>query len=261
MTVSDPGLYLDRDNLRTNAYADPGKLSRRMAIYEFQNPRHDLRVHVREFLRDAGGPLLDVGCGAGAYTRMLRDAHPGTTVVAADLSAGMATAAGSPAVVSDATALPFRDAAFGGVIALHMLYHVPEPPAAIEEMRRVLRPGGTLVISTNAYGDKAALREVHSRAAAEVGVAIPSIGPSMRFHLDGAETLLRRYFDTVERVDLESVVTVPYADPVVSFIDSTRSFYGSGPEVMPPVRRIVEEIIEHEGAVTFRTHSGFLVCR
>ncbi len=144
MTASDPGLYVDRANLRTSAYADTSKLASRMAVYQYQTPRHDLRVHVRRFLSDLDGPFLDVGCGAGSYTRMLREAHPGATVVASDLSAGMAAAGGSPATVADATALPFPDRTFGAAIALHMLYHVPEPADAIADIRRVLRPGGTL---------------------------------------------------------------------------------------------------------------------
>jgi ubiquinone/menaquinone biosynthesis C-methylase UbiE len=261
MTVSEQPLYVDRDNLRTAAYADPAKLLTRISIYEHQTPRHDLRVHVREFLSGVDGPLLDAGCGGGAFTRMLRQAHPDATVVAADLSAGMAAAAGTPAVVSDVTELPFPDRTFGGAIALHMLYHVAEPARAIQELRRVLRPGGTLVISTIAQNDKHALRDVHRRAAAEFGVPLPDIGPTMRFKLEDAEALVRPFFTHVERRDLESVVTVPTPDPVVAFIDSTRSFYGSSEEIMPLVRRMVEEIIEREGAFTFRTHSGFLVCR
>ena len=77
MTVSEPPLYTDRDHLRTAAYADTTKLVNRMAIYDYQTPRHDLRTHVREFLSDVDGPMLDVGCGAGSYTRALREARPG----------------------------------------------------------------------------------------------------------------------------------------------------------------------------------------
>ena len=43
-------------------------------------------------------------------------------------------------------ALPFADASFDLVIAAHVLEHLPEPVAALAEMRRVLRPGGWVVI-------------------------------------------------------------------------------------------------------------------
>jgi SAM-dependent methyltransferase len=259
MTVSDPDLYTDRHSLRTSAYGDTSKLAARMSVYEYQRPRHDLRVHVREFLRDAGSPILDVGCGAGGYTRALRgDGH---AVVAVDLSAAMAAAAAGAAAVADATTLPFPDHTFGAATALHMLYHVPDPAAAIAEMRRVMRPGGTLVISTNAIGDKAALRQLHADAAADIGFTLPSEGPAMRFNLDEAETVARRYFTTVERRDLTSVVSVPVPEPVVAFIESTRSWYGDDESVIEHVRRRVEAEIATTGAFEFRTHSGFLVCR
>jgi SAM-dependent methyltransferase len=261
VTESDPRLYIDRHTLRTSAYADTTKLQARMSIYEYQTPRRDLRPYVSGFLRGISGRILDVGCGAGGYTRSLRaDGH---TVVASDLSAGMAAAGGGTAVVADAMALPLRDRTFGAAIALHMLYHLPEPAAAIEEIRRTLAPGGTLVISTNAIGDKAELRQAHADAAAEVGLVIPSVGPAMRFNLDEAESVAQRYFGTVERHDLESVVRVPVAEPVVAFIDSTRSWYGSehDEQVIPTVRRLVEAEIDRHGTFDFRTHSGFLVCR
>jgi ubiquinone/menaquinone biosynthesis C-methylase UbiE len=251
--------FTDRDSLRSDAYADTAKLRARMSIYEFQHPRNDLRVPVSAFLREVSAPILDVGCGAGGYTRALRaDGH---TVIAVDLSEGMAAAAGAPAAVADATSLPFRDRAVGAATALHMLYHVPDPPAALAEIRRVLRPGGIVVISTNASDDKVELRRLHIDAAAEVGFALPSIGPAERFHLDRAESIARQYFEEVERHDLESVVSVPIPEPVVAFIDSTRSWYGDGEDVLEPVRRLVQAEIAATGAFTFRTHSGFLVCR
>jgi SAM-dependent methyltransferase len=51
-------------------------------------------------------------------------------------------------VVGDARRLPVRDAAFDVVLCTEMLEHVPEPQQAIDEMWRVLKPGGTLVLTT-----------------------------------------------------------------------------------------------------------------
>jgi SAM-dependent methyltransferase len=252
-------LFTDREALQTSAYGGTAALRARMSIYEYQTPRRDLRSLVTSFLSGAAGAILDLGCGIGGFTRALRaDGH---VVVAADLSAAMASSAGAPAVLGDAMALPFRSSAFGAVIALHMLYHVPDPELALREIRRVLAPGGTVVISTNALGDKAELRRVHADAAVAAGTPIPDHGPTDRFDLDSAEALMRRMFDTVDRHDLRSQVRVPEPEPVVAFIDSTRSWYGDGPEVLPHVTRLVSAAIERDGAFTFATHSGFLVAR
>ena len=51
--------------------------------------------------------------------------------------------------LADAVALPFDDASFDTVIAMHMLYHLPNRGAAIAEMHRVLKPGGCLAVTTN----------------------------------------------------------------------------------------------------------------
>lgn len=258
-TPPAPQAYIDRKALQTEAYGTPQKLLDRMSIYRYQEPRLDLRVSVREFLGGVPGPVLDLGCGNGSYTRALREA--GHAVIATDLSIGMATTAGTPAAVADAMALPYADATFGAAIALHMLYHVPEPAVALAEVRRVTRSGGTVVITTNALDDKTDLRRLHIDAAADVGITLDDSPVTGRFHLDAAEAMAKEIFTHVVRHDNRSEVSVPVADPVVTFIDSTRDWYGDGPEVLPYVRRRAEEIIAREGAFRFRTHSGFLVCR
>src|SRR5438128_5363777 len=50
--------------------------------------------------------------------------------------------------VVDAQAIPYPDQVFAAVIANHMLYHVPDRPTALAEIRRVLKPGGHFYAST-----------------------------------------------------------------------------------------------------------------
>lgn len=263
--------YTDRVNLRTNSYADPGNLTARTSIYVYQRPHHDLPRHVVEMLRDVDGPVIDAGCGPGRYAAALRADRPDRTVIAADLSLGMAAAASAAdgdvrACVADITALPFATASAGAVLALHMLYHVPEPLAALAEMKRVCRPGGITLISTNATGDKAELRDLRLTTATTAGTRLAAEDFMSRFNLDTAEEMVRTVFADVERVDLHSELVVTDPEPVMAYLESTIDWYPPDSEAArerahDAARAQVIARIAAEGAFRARTHVGFLVCR
>jgi ubiquinone/menaquinone biosynthesis C-methylase UbiE len=61
--------------------------------------------------------------------------------------------------------LPIRDSAFDVVLAVHMLYHVPDRETAIRELRRVLAAGGVCVAVTNGARHTRSLRSLVERAA------------------------------------------------------------------------------------------------
>jgi ubiquinone/menaquinone biosynthesis C-methylase UbiE len=102
----------------------------------------------------AGASVLDIPCGGGFAFRGLR---PGQAVqyVAADISAYMLGQARAEAgrrgvqdaidfVQADVTALQFPDASFDLCVTYNGLHCLPDPRAALGELSRVLRPGGTL---------------------------------------------------------------------------------------------------------------------
>lgn len=133
-----------------------------------------------------GDLLIDVGCGTGMYHPAL--AAAGVRIVACDLSAAMAAHVrdGVPdaqALQASATALPFEDARFERAMANHMLYHVPDRPQALRELRRVVRRGGRVACATNAADNCAALYALHRRAATSCGYTTTPM-PALRFTLD-----------------------------------------------------------------------------
>jgi SAM-dependent methyltransferase len=98
-------------------------------------------------LEGASGPALDVGSGLAYYARHLLTRLPPVAVVDLDLSA--LTWAG-PTVCpcrGDALRLPFADATFGTILLADVLEHCPEDRPVLAEIRRVLKPGGRLVLS------------------------------------------------------------------------------------------------------------------
>lgn len=106
-----------------------------------------------ELVRAAGhGLVADVGCGPGRLTAHL-DAL-GLDVLGLDLSPGMLAVArgdhpGLRFAEASMTALPLPDGGLAGLVAWYSLIHVPPPdvPGVLRELRRVLRPGGELLLA------------------------------------------------------------------------------------------------------------------
>jgi len=104
--------------------------------------------------------ILDIGCGTGYFTRLLRSRYTRAEVVAVDLSEAMVatTRAGHARrlpwhgrnrhVCGDAAALPFKPEQFDLVCSNLTMQWLPDPQAMLQEMRRVLAPGGLILFST-----------------------------------------------------------------------------------------------------------------
>jgi ubiquinone/menaquinone biosynthesis C-methylase UbiE len=101
-----------------------------------------------------GSRHLDVGAGSGQAALQL-SAECGVDVVALDRSARMVRLAASRGlshvVIADAHRLPFATASFDGVSADRVLQHLDDPEAALDQLVRVLRPGGRLVLADPDY--------------------------------------------------------------------------------------------------------------
>ena len=110
--------------------------------------------------------LLDLGCGAGrhAFEALRRGARVvafdydeaelkdvAALAGAMDQAGDIRATGGSATTRGDATRLPFPDGSFDRIIAAEVLEHIPDDVAAIRELARVLRPGGTMAVTVPAW--------------------------------------------------------------------------------------------------------------
>jgi SAM-dependent methyltransferase len=140
----DPALANEYDSI-AEGYAAENETSLLNAYYE-RPAMLELAGNV------AGRRILDAGCGSGPLSAALRDR--GAVVTGIDSSAGMLELArrrlGGDAdlrVVDLADPLPFADGAFDDVIASLVLHYLEDWGPTLAELRRVLAPGGRLLVS------------------------------------------------------------------------------------------------------------------
>ena len=152
---------------QVNNWADPSNTTMKniheMAVALEERAKAIDQLQVNTTLVDTLAPvigehILEVGCGSGVLCRQIAPAVvPGGKIIGVDISAEFLKIARSYAAsanLSDyiqwgagqAEVLPFQDANFDGVIAARLLLHVSDPQIVLNEMQRVVRPGGRVVV-------------------------------------------------------------------------------------------------------------------
>lgn len=116
-----------------------------------------IRVTSRETIArlsvQASDTVLDIGCGTGAMLAQLAALYPDTSFCGVDASSEMLDIANLrlPSTIELtqgwAEELPYPDGRFNTVVSCNMFHFIRRPDAALDEMLRVLRPNGTLVMT------------------------------------------------------------------------------------------------------------------
>lgn len=202
---------LDNPVLVQWEYASEERLRTRNRIYRELTEDRTAEDEVVDAVAEVSpSRVLDVGCGTGEIGARIA-AELGVEVVAVDTSPRMVQLArerGLTARIADARELPYGDESFDCVVAAWLIYHVPDRETVIAELARVLAPGGRLVAATMAEDNLAEMWDL-------LGAPWEQ---DITFDRRNGAGQLAPHFVSVERRDVDTVVTFPNADAVKQFV-------------------------------------------
>ncbi|HEU0169186.1 MAG TPA: methyltransferase domain-containing protein [Chloroflexota bacterium] len=199
----------------------------------------------------ADADVLEIGAGPGWLWQGNAVRIPaGWRLTLTDFSPGMVDAARAnvalPGVrfeVVDAQHIPFGDGAFDAVVANHMLYHVPDRPRALEDIRRVLRPGGRLFAATNGEAHMGELSQV----ARVIGGDAAGERISTAFSLENGAAQLAPYFAPVSIESFPDSLEVTDPDAVIAYLRSAPTIWELNAAQEAEARRQVQAAIAAHG--------------
>ena len=256
-------------------YASDVYLRTRQETHEqFSVPKVDFPLWVlRRYPWCGDERVLDIGAGMGMYYDCLRHYWPDVTYHALDLSPGMLSQhrARGNLLTADAQYLPFPDLSFDVVMANHMLYHIPNLDDALLEARRILKPNGVLIAATNSLQSMPQIHALFRRGMLLLSTpgkvySQPPLPSATSFALENGTRILSRYFYAVVRHDLPGTLVFPSVEPVMAYLESTRSLREpqlpesiQWDELMLVMREQVTRVVDHFGEMVVDKVTGVLL--
>jgi ubiquinone/menaquinone biosynthesis C-methylase UbiE len=249
-------------------YRDSSNFRKRSALVgKFSTNRYPWYRWVYEQFEQlsSGSAVLELGCGPGSLWKRNLDRIPaGSTIVLSDFSEGMlrdsqrnlgANSSRFSLCQLDAAVLPFRTACFDAVVANMMFYHVDDRPAALRDIRRVLRPNGCFYATTTT---REHTREVN--AAATRILQIRRRTPSAeRFGLENGFEELQTAFTQVETRRYQNELRVTEVDPLIDYFASMEPFISAPPERWSALREYFQNSINEHGEIVIPNDVGILI--
>jgi ubiquinone/menaquinone biosynthesis C-methylase UbiE len=212
--------------LLNEQYKDASNLNARIQLHaRFSvNKRGWNRWLFDQFKIAPGSRILELGCGPGKlWLSNLDRIGDDWQITLSDFSAGMLQEAQQKLGQSkhhfsfqiiDAQSIPFEDASMDAIIANHMLYHVPDRPKALAEVRRVLKPDGRFYASTIGDTDLHEINEIIGR----VDRAFAQRRKSNPFTLENGAEQLARWFASITLYRYEDALVVTELEPLIAYI-------------------------------------------
>ncbi len=270
--------FTDSNYLQNDQYRSADNLNARIALHErFSVNPQGWFAWLWDVLAElpAQAKVLELGSGPGALWKACPQRIPaGWSITLSDFSAGMVDAAWRNLVTLgrgfkfeqiDAQSIPYPDETFDIVIANFMLYHIPDRPKALGEIRRVLRspdvvsgkPGGHLVAATAGANHLKEMNEWFARLD-PTGEMAAFRNP---FTLENGLEQLQPFFSPIEIRRYPDSLRITELPPLMDYLRSTSS-YGSAAEVL--FTQLEQELtaeLQAKGEIHITKDSGLFLAR
>ena len=258
----------DPDSLRTDQYKNSTNLSARAYLHQ-RFSTNQLGWHswiFAQFNFPEDCKILEVGSGPGyLWQENENELHTSWEIYLSDISIGMLeeakTALGSTKcyryAVHDACNIPFPENGFDAVIANHMLYHLPDIPAALKEIKRVLKPSCCLYAATNGPAHLQEIKAWKSQFFPDQDLL--DWGTSiLGFSKENGEDLLNQDFRDIHFSEYPDTLLVDQIEPIIRYIRSYNKLEESDNRTTA-LRDFLQKKITENGSIRITKESGVFV--
>ncbi|MBC7952341.1 MAG: class I SAM-dependent methyltransferase [Rhodospirillaceae bacterium] len=219
-------IEISKEYLKNLQYGTAKNLEARIQIHQrFSTNPEPFHAWIGNHMTFSGPVrVLEVGCGTGIFWREnLRRLAEGSSLVLTDFAEAMvaktAQSFDQPWIrceLADMEALAYPDASFDIVNAHHVMYHAADKARAFAEIRRVLKPGGYLTLTTNS--------ERHMRVVYDIGRQIDPNFPTDRiidsFTEEVADIEVPKFFPKFEKFVQEDMLQVTDLEFLIDYVAS-----------------------------------------
>jgi len=257
--------FTNQQYLKTYQYKDSSNLDARVEIHKrfSTNPYGWMNWVFDSLLKlPEDAKILELGCGPGyLWKENANRIPPEWDITLSDLSSGMLDASWRNLVVTgrnfkfkeiDAQEIPFDDETFDAVIANHMLYHVPDRPKAIGEIKRVLKAGGYFFATT--VGDnhqKEITNWFRQIRKSKVWESFSDL-----FTLENGLVQVKSFFPNVTVSRYEDNLHVTEVEPLIAYFRSMSRTSELSEDEFAKLRSDLEKELKEKGNIFIQKDSG-----
>ena len=254
-----------QNNLKESQYANSSNLSKRINLHErFSTNKYDFKRWVFDQIYTSESKnISELGAAQGDLWLQNKDRIPESWhITLSDFSEGMMDEAKTNLAelgnqfdfrVFDAQMIPFEEESFDIVIANHMLYHVPDIPKALVEIKRVLTPDGYLFAATNGISHMQELFNL-------IRIFKPDFGRAgQSFTLENGRDFLKDHFENLKIIPYENSLIVTELEPLIDYFRSSISFYEFNQKEIQQIEEKISYEFRSNGKIEITIDVGLFI--